>query len=90
MVLVMNPLQELARTLVFSKSHSEYLNLMRTRNSNGSFAAIGLFPATHSDEFKYWHRSSETVHGFYQYRVNLLNKKWPLEKVFYLYFLVND
>ena len=77
--------QEISRKLVIAKDWDEYGNMVSKVTSTGSFSMIGTVPAqwlVPQKDYKNWYRSSETFPGYNPYGVHLLNKKWPLRKVF--------
>ena len=54
--------------------------------STGLYASIRTFPDPRmfnsTKEYENWYRSSETIVGYFPYALHVLNKKWPLKKVF--------
>ena len=79
--------QELSRRFIFAETWDEYEDMVSKVTSTGMYADIGSYPYWVIPEKEYddWYRSTETLAGDYPYQVHLLNKKWPLKKVFHLY-----
>ena len=81
-------IQEISKRLVIAKDLDEYDDMNRKVTSTGKFAGIGPDPDplfVPENEYKNWYKSSEAVGGFNPYGGHLLNKKWPLKKVFDYY-----
>ena len=77
--------QEISRRLIIPSDWDEYDDMVGKVTSTGMFAEMGLLPdpwTVSEEDYKYWHRSSQTIAGDNPYQLHLLNKKWPLMKVF--------
>ena len=80
--------QEISKRLVIAKNWQDYKNMVQKVTSTGKIAQVGTLPPiwiVPAVEQKKWYRSFETIGGFNPYGGHLLNKKWPLKKVFDYY-----
>ena len=80
--------QNLSQRFVIAKDQSEYFDMAKnivSGRSDGSRATIGNLPFTvdtSDEEYRKWYRS-ERIHGLLSpYVGHIINKKWPLQKVF--------
>ena len=80
--------QEISRRLVIAKSYDVYEDMVRKVLSTGLYTSLRTVPWCFTGglqcakEFKDWYRSSNPISMNYPYQIHLLNKKWPLKKVF--------
>lgn len=77
--------KEISRRLVIAKDWDEFNEMVKKVTATGMFSQIGNVPAFGVEEKNYtdWYRSTDRLPGLYPYGVHLLNKKWPLKKVFF-------
>ena len=79
--------QELSERLYVPNDYDEYEDMVPKVISTGKFAILRPEPpgwVVAEEDYKNWYKSSEKIRGFNPYVGHLVNKKWPLKKVYHI------